>query len=259
MTPAPLALSSEGALRRCRTDLRWLTEVAVLRIDGRGIRLDPELDVERGIVVLSGTHDLAAGGGTWGSRGVRDTPYAGRPCAVFVPPRHAFAAQGGPGELLLFAARVTTAAALQPAKRPLLPLAGSNKVFDAQSGGWQRLEDLPDTPEALLPRRIEREEIGDCVVEAVFPVGFKARALSLFETVVPAGHSWRVPARAAHAVEELLYVRTDSSAAVRTDEREAAIQGEAVLPLAQRAQLIVRAGATPCYVALAAGGPKETT
>jgi hypothetical protein len=247
-----------ASLRAAALPGRYLRELALLEVGPDVQRLDAGAD-ERLVVLLSGTHDLAAGGGTWGSRGMRATPYAGRPCGLFVPPGAPLAARGGPGELLIVAARPPQATPEQaPGTRPLLPLAGSNKVFDAASGGWQRLEDLPDTPEALLPRRIARVEHGGCTLEAVFPPEYKARVASLAETVLPPGLAWTAPARPAHAVEELLYLRTDGAVEVEADNVRRTIEREGLVWIAGSERPRLRASAA-CYIALVDAGPKGTT
>ena len=116
-------------------------------------------DGESLLVVASGTHDLFAGGGSWVRRGLRPTPFEGRPVALFLPPDTPFRTEQGSGHLLLVTSRQPTLAAPETAseaagRKPLLPMAGSGKSFDPQSGSWKPKEAFLESPEALLPQLI---------------------------------------------------------------------------------------------------------
>ena len=67
-------------------------------------------DVETLLVVLSGTFDMVAGGGTWPARGVRKSPCEGKPVSLFLPPGTGFELQNGSGEILLVSGVSNTAA-----------------------------------------------------------------------------------------------------------------------------------------------------
>lgn len=224
---------------------RWCTQVQVWR------PTDPDLlttgDGETAVVLLSGTFDLVGGQTVWQARGARTSPFAGRPMAVFLPPRTEFRTGNGQGEILLLSARRPPApppaegrAAF--AQKPLLPMAGSNKAFDPTTGEWLPAEAFPTAPESLPPRRMQRLPVGDLVVERVLAPDYKAATLSVDELVLPAGATLRVrdiPGRA-RAHEVLVFARDadGDSASVHKGIDE----------------LTLRAGASPRYVVLAYAG-----
>lgn len=229
--------------------------------------IDPDLVTtgahEVAAVLLGGTFDLVGGGTAWPARGARPDPWRGRPMAVFLPPRTRFQVGHGSGELLLVSARqpvpespaATGRATL--AEKPLLPLAGSGKSFDPNSGEWKPAETFPTAPESLPPRRFERIAVGDVVVERMFAPDYKAATLSVDEAVVPAGGALRlgdVPGRPM-CDETLLFVRAPHGATVEHDGRSETITGDGVvlLPFDGR-DAVVRADAGPCFVVVSSGG-----
>jgi len=228
--------------------------------------LDPDVVTtgahEAAAVLLGGTFDLVGGGTAWPARGARKDAFGGRPMAVFLPPATPFRASKGSGEILLVAARQPTA---QPtpsgrealAHKPLLPLAGSGKSFDPNSGEWKPAETFPTAPESLPPRRFERIAVGDVVVERMFAPDYKAATLSVDEAVVPIGGALRlgdVPGRPM-CDETLLFVRAPHGATVEHDGRSETITGDGVvlLPFDGRAT-VVRAVGGPCFVVISSGG-----
>jgi len=154
-------------------------------------------DVEAAVILLAGTFDLIGGTTAWPARGARRTPFEGRPMAVFLPKHTEFRTQNGTGEILLVEA-AQPAVREEPtgrdafAKKPLLPMAGSGKSFDPNSGEWKPAETFPTAAESLPPRRFQRIPVGACIVERVFAPDYKAATLSIDEVVVPAGAALRV-------------------------------------------------------------------
>lgn len=255
----PFAATAADALATAPAAARWLRHVRRLRVQG-----DFELvtgDAETCCILLAGTFDLVGGGTAWPSRGARPAPTAGRPVAVFLPPRTPFAAQRGTGELLLFAAArsgatATGLAALQ--QSPLLRLAGSGKSFDPGSGEWRPAETFPDAPESLPPRRIERRALGAATVERVFAADYKATSLCVDELVVPPQTTLDLtelglPA-AAH--ECLVYVRTDDALLLTAaGAPPLRCSGEAVVFAATPATTLrIANGAAAAYLGIAHGG-----
>ena len=173
---------------------RWLRELRRIHIEGSWS--DKTGDVETLLVLLSGTFDILAGGGSWRARGVRTSPLAGKPVALFLPPNTRVSLDNGTGHCLLVSS-------LQPAREsvpeeaasisPLLSLAGSGKAYDPATGEWRRKEDFPSAPEAILPRRIEEFEEQGALVRRVFPFAYKALSLSLEEVMLPAGTTYTLP------------------------------------------------------------------
>ncbi len=193
-------------------------------------------DFETAVILLHGTFDLVGGGTAWPARGARTNECAGRPMAVFLPPKTPFRVGNGKGTILLMAARqpvVREATGRELlAQKPLLPLAGSGKSFDPTSGEWKPAETFPNAPESLPPRRFERIEVGGCVVERVFAPDYKAATLSVDEVVVPAGRTLAVRdiPRRPRADETMLFVR-GANASVRSEGIDSAIGGDTAMVL----------------------------
>ncbi len=208
----PLSFLGDDRLRTATvTGAHWLDHVALWR------PLDPDLLVtgehETAVLLLGGTFDLVGGGTAWPARGARKDVFGGRPMAVYLPKHTEFRTSKGLGEILLLAARQPLAREATGrellAKKPLLPLAGSGKSFDPNSGEWMPAETFPSAPESLPPRRFERITVGACTLERVFAPGYKAATLSVDEVAVPAGASLAlrdVPGRPA-SDEVLVFVR----------------------------------------------------
>lgn len=215
-------------------------------------------DHETAAVLLAGTFDLLAGPPagdrtSWPARGARQTPFAGRPMAVFLPPESAFEARNGTadGEILLFGATQQPTdeapkegrAALS--QSPLLPLAGSGKSFDPNSGEWMPAETFPTSAESLPPRRMRRRPIGEVEVERVFTSDYKAATLTVDEAVLQPGQQLAIAAiddRPAHR-ELVVFCRDeagDRAHFVRTPDGAT--------------DLVLQATAGPLYVAIAYAG-----
>ncbi len=190
---------SDGALHFDLSAAHWLLGFRILDVEGT-------LDRQRSgpgeslLIVSSGTHDLFAGGGNWARRGLRPTPFAGRPVALFLPPDTPFHTEGGHGRLLLVTSRQPELAAPEDAseaasRKALLPLAGSGKSFDPKSGAWKPQEAFLGSSEALLPRRFVRLRTPDGlgVVERLAGGDYKALSLQVDETVLADGQSLNLP------------------------------------------------------------------
>jgi hypothetical protein len=219
-TTTPLQLSGDRRLSTAKCGAtRWLEQVQLWRPS------DPDQlrtgDHETAVLLLGGTFDLVGGSTAWPARGARQEPFGGRPMAVFLPKHTDFQVSNGSGELLLVAARQpvvrdepTGRATL--ANKPLLPMAGSGKSFDPNSGEWRPAETFPTAPESLPPRRFERIAVGACTVERVLAPDYKAATLCIDEVVLAVGSSLAIadiPRRPA-ADEALLFVRTEGGATV---------------------------------------------
>lgn len=240
---------------------RWFTRAEVLVVDGRAELTTA--DEECCALLLSGTFDLQGGGTVWQSRGARTTPTGGRPMAVFLPPRTPFSASGGSGEILLLGANQPPSplhASGRDALRqsPLLPLAGSGKAFDPDSGEWKPAETFPTAPESLPPRRMERLDLGSgIVVERVFAHDYKAMTLTVDETVLPAGTELALAELApASAGAALCYVRPERELQVRIgDGAPITVAAESAIRIETHpAEVRLRATGGPVYAVLAYAG-----
>ncbi|MFO1051582.1 MAG: 5-deoxy-glucuronate isomerase [Planctomycetota bacterium] len=208
---------------------RWLHELR--RISVRGAT--PTLrngSVESLCVVLSGTHDLHAGGGSWARRGVRQSPFEGRPVALYLPPHTPWGSAAGDGELLVASVippQKTQAEDLREAaaRRPLLPLLGSGKAFDPTSGEWKTRESFPESPEALLPRRIARMTTSrGAPFERILDLDYKARGLCVDEAALEVGipFSAEPPRTPGYPDECALWLQFDGILAIDGHELSAA-------------------------------------
>ena len=215
-------------------------------------------DCETAAILLAGTFDLLAGPQSgertsWPARGARQTPFAGRPMAVFLPPENAFEAQGGTatGEILLIGATQQanddppTEGRAALSQSPLLPLAGSGKSFDPNTGEWMPAETFPTSAESLPPRRMRRRPIGDVEVERVFTTDYKAATLTIDEVVLQPGQELAIAAiddRPAHR-ELLVFTRDEKGDHARfVSTPDGAID------------LVLQANAEPLYAAIAYAG-----
>ncbi len=205
-------------------------------------------DVEAAVILLAGTFDLIGGTTAWPARGARRTPFEGRPMAVFLPKHTEFRTQNGRGEILLIEVAQPTVRE-EPtgrdalAKKPLLPLAGSGKSFDPNSGEWKPAETFPTAPESLPPRRFERIPVGPCAVERIFAPDYKAATLSVDEVVVPAGATLRVAEipRRPRCDEVCIFVRDERG------DRVEVVRGTGD-------DVVIAATNAPVYVVLAYAG-----
>ncbi len=217
-------------------------------------------DGETCAIVVTGTFDLRGGSTQWQSRGARSTPYAGRPVAVFLPPRTEFAAENGAGEILWIEAKKPEApvATGREALRqsPLLQLSGSGKSFDPTRGEWMPAESFPTAAESLPPRRIAQAQCGEVRVERVFAADYKAETLVVDEAVVQDGQILDLShlPLPAHATEALVYVRCDGEAIVRMSDATATIARDGVLHGKGAVQsLRIEAKGAAAYVVIATG------
>lgn len=259
----PLAWHGDDRWRQADcAGAQWLVHVACWR------PRDPDTittgEHEVAAILLSGTFDLVGGTTAWPARGARQTPFAGRPMAVFLPKHTPLRTTNGNGEILLVAARQPAAreepqgrAAL--AHKPLLPLAGSGKAFDPHRGEWLPAETFPTAPESLPPRRFERLTVGAVTVERVFAPDYKAGTLAADEVVVPAGASLAVaaiPGRSRHD-ELLVFARSDGAAQVQVAGTRQDLRGDAAFVVATpggAVDVTLCAGAMPLYAVLAYAG-----
>lgn len=237
---------------------QWFTSCEILANDGGSTQARTG-DEEGCLVVLSGCHDLYAGGGSWIERGVRDAPENGRPVVVFLPPNTPFKVENGRGEVLRLGARrppEPTGAASEdtPKKKPLLAMAGSGKAFDSESGTWTPQEQMPDSPEALLPRRIERVEGAGWVREHILPLEYKARGLVVEEiALAPGGTATLEPDS---ALEHLVLVR--SAEGTTLHGLDAAVGGAGGLWVGTAPPASVTAEGGPAWIVHARVLPKPT-
>lgn len=203
----------------------WLLEVRRIQVVGTtGPLRSP--DGESLLVVLGGTHDLYAGGGSWLRRGVRAGPLEdGRPVAVFLPPNTPFRADGGDGALLLVAVRQPEPPPAHDrreelGRKPLLPLAGSGKAYDPISGEWKLQEAFLSSPEAILPRRLERlATASGARADRVIGTDYKALGLCVDEVLLAAGQD--VELAPPHAAAEVA-VHVETTGRARVGELEVA-------------------------------------
>lgn len=244
---------------------RWLTHLQLWSPTGQDQLVTG--DHETAVVLLRGTFDLHGGPTAWPARGARRSEYEGRPMAVYLPKHTTFRAEHGQGEILLVAAK-------QPAAAPgtnsdgraglglkaLLPLAGSGKSFDPNSGEWRPAETFPSAPESLPPRRMTRLPCGALWVERVLAADYKAATLCIDEVVLQPGQTLGIadiPERP-KCDELLLFVRTEGTVQLgtagdgtpaHTARGELVFAGEAAVGTAQ--QITAQEGRTYVLVAYA--------
>lgn len=243
-------------MRHVSESWQWLSSVETVQIDG-GFA-DRTADVETLLVVLSGTFDMVAGGGQWPARGVRTSPFDGKPVTLFLPPNTRFELQNGSGAILLVAgvqpeqeAKVGEATS----QKPLLAMAGSGKAFDPVAGEWKNQEMFPSSPQALLPRHIAQTDTGGAVVRHVFPREFKALTLSLDEIVLAAGHSTAIPATEVDGYPTEMVVYYDAPGGLTIDGIE--LSGQGGVDITATTQFA--AHSQDAYLALAYAGRKPFT
>ena len=217
--------TTDQALRIAIPDAQWLVELSVHDVTDQ-LQLKTN-DEEAAVVLLSGTFDLVGGSSSWPSRGARSTPTGGRPVAVYLPPDAPFsaAASSADGGHSLLVARSRRPKA-EPTKGrealssiPLLPMAGSDKSFDPQTGEWRPAETFASAPEHLTPRRIERIEKEGAVIERVFAADYKAAAISVDEIALQPGASLSLSAlpQPASAVECAIFVQSPHPVRIEHD------------------------------------------
>lgn len=217
------------------------------------------------LLVLSGTHDLFAGGGSWVRRGLRRSPYdPAPPVGIFLPPNTPFRLENGSGHALLLAARqpelpVADSPKDALSKKPLLPMAGSGKAFDPATGTWKPKEAFLSSPEAILPRRIKNiENLGDDVLaRRILDVDYKALGLCVDEYILPTGADVTPPEHEVRQEprETALYFETEGRLIVDGCE----VSGRGALRCRDGALPALVAAEGRAYVALLYAGPKPTT
>ena len=254
-----LAWQAEGPLLVTHTAPgSRLTKLAIARVASDLVVTTG--DGESCALVVTGTFDLRGGHTQWQSRGARTEPFAGRPVAVFLPPRTEFAAGNGAGEILIVEAtkppapQATGREALR--QSPLLQLSGSGKSFDPTRGEWMPAESFPTAAESLPPRRIAQAQCGAVRVERVFAADYKAETLVVDEAVVQDGQVLDLShlPLPAHATEALVYVRCDGEAIVRMSDATATIARDGVLHGKGAVQsLRIEAKGAAAYVVIATG------
>ena len=228
-------------IARFDADSRWLLEFHRFEVSGDG-EPQPSPDGEGLLLVLSGTHDLYAGAGSWIRRGLRASPFEPkRPVAVFLPPRTRWQTQNGSGSILVVAARqpalpVAETPREELGRKPLLALSGSGKAFDPVSGTWKPAEAFLTSSEAILPRRIEPVEAPAGVVHHRV-LGFDYKALGLCVDELHAEEGSEVtpamPRHGSYPGEVAIHVETEGEALVgdeviRAAEGPVALRGEAM-------------------------------
>jgi hypothetical protein len=239
---------------------RWLTELRVLTVEAStGERRTGS--GESLLIVLDGTFDLFAGGGSWARRGIRATPFEGRPVALFLPPDTPFRAENGHGRIALVSSRQPELPkpetdAEERGRKPLLQLAGSGKAFDAVSQSWKPKEAFLTSPEALLPRRFERLDAGDgLVVERIAGADYKALSLRVDECTIPVGRTLTAPSCGEPSPEECAVLVVSDGGAARVGSigvtGVAALRADGPTPAP-----IAAGGACPCYALIVYAGSK---
>ena len=220
--PTLLVPTREGRETACTfPSSAWLSGIVRIDVHGDTGTLRTA-DAESVAIVLHGTLDLFAGGSAWARRGARTTPFDGRPVAVYLPPLTPYGSSDGDGALLVASVRQAPIRSLADARealarKPLLPLLGSGKAFDPTSGEWRPRETFPDSPEAILPRRIARLTTpGGTVVERVLGLDYKARGLCVDEASLICGAPLRfVPPQApGYPQEAALWLEVDGDLTV---------------------------------------------
>jgi hypothetical protein len=196
--PTPIAINADGDdLLAEFPDARELLSIRSIRVRGEKIARRNEL-AESVCVVHSGVHDLYAGGGSWPRRGLRTAPFDGRPVAIYLPPSVPYGVETGDGILLVASVRqpeLSTPLSERErlARKPLLPLMGSGKAFDPSTGEWRTRESFPESPEAILPRRVLEIDLGHGArLQRILPFDYKARGLCADELTLAAHGSCRL-------------------------------------------------------------------
>lgn len=241
----------------------WLLECRLLELHGAPCELVTPEASESFLLILAGTHDVYAGGGSWLQRGLRPDPFSGRPLGVFLPPRTKYRLENGEGRALVFSARQPEMPEPESpkealSKKPLLPMAGSGKAFDPATGTWKPQEAFLSSPEAILPRRIARLDTGNgTFVERILDSDYKALGLCLDEVVLPGtdAENTTIPALSgAHTPSEIaIYYEADGELTIGDE----VVNGHGLVscPAAPSPNLQARGGRA--YLAIAQVGPKS--
>jgi len=243
--PTDRAEDTRTSIARLDGGSSWLLSLTRVEVSGDG-EPTPSPDGEGLLLVLSGTHDLYAGSGSWIRRGLRASPFEPkRPVAVFLPPNTRWQTQNGTGAVLVLATRQPE---LPPpetgreelGRKPLLALSGSGKAFDPLSGTWKPSEAFLTSSEAILPRRIEPVPAPEGVTHyRVLGLDYKALGLCVDEVHIEEGGQadLELPRRGSYPAEVAIHVETEGEAhvgdaVVRVSEGPVAFRGATVPRLA---------------------------
>lgn len=256
-----VAWRTEGSTRDAADGVgAWFRHMQLVDVRGDATVRTPKAD-ESALIILGGTFDLSAGSGSWAQRGLRATPFDGRPCALYLPPDTPLRAVGT-GELLIVACRrpeLPPATDAPPQMRPLLALSGSGKAYDTRTGTWELLERFPSAPEAVLPRAIARVDLDGTMVERIFASAFKALALRVDEAVITAGSTFtpRPDASAIPVDADLaVFLRAPGGAKVHADDATHTVDGDAVFVTNATSTVRITAGRLAAYAVCAWAWPK---
>ncbi len=240
-------------MKHASDNWKWLSSVETIAIDGEFEQRTGE--VETLLVVLSGTFDMVAGGGSWPARGLRSSPFEGKPVALFLPPDTTLRLSEGSGEILLVSGVQPTQkleVGEATSRKPLLAMAGSGKAFDPKTGEWKNQEFFPSSPQALLPRHIAEDELPGAVRRRVFPTDFKSLCLSLDEIVLTAGANTGVPTLDLPDYPEEMILYHDAPGGLVVDGHDVFDRGWSDITAASRFTAID----ADAYLAIAYAGPK---
>lgn len=236
----------------------WFLEAQLYEVDGStGEQRSPA--GESLLIVLDGTFDLAAGGGVWRRRGLRDDPLAGRPVALFLPPDTPWQAADGKGRILLVSSRQPELPEPETkeeelGRKPLLQISGSNKAFDPVAKDWKPKEAFLSSPEALLPRRFQKISVdGALEADRIAEREYKALSLRADELRVPEGHTATMPELEGPITERLIVAVGAPGA--RVGEQQLGDAGVAVFAASDWDRNIDTSGGG-CTVIHVGAGPK---
>ncbi|MCA8941372.1 MAG: hypothetical protein KDB80_02325 [Planctomycetes bacterium] len=208
------------------------------------------------LLVLAGTHDIHAGGGSWMRRGIRDRPDAGRPLGIFLPPDTPYRLEHGSGSALVWSVRQPELPEPESPRqslstKPLLPMAGSGKAFDPATGTWKPKEAFLASPEAILPRRIRRFEHDGVGVERILDADYKALGLMLDEVVLEDGETLSGLTPERPACEIGIYFEADVGLTIGDSERT----GIGVVAVSGSTVPTLRSAGGRAYASIVYAGP----
>ena len=121
-----IELRPEGESTVATFDGDWLLEIRRHELATDPVEARTP-DGESFLLVLAGTHDLYAGGGSWMQRGVRAEPFSGRPVGLFLPPSTPYKLENGTGRAIVISVRQPELPEPESpkealSKKPLLPM-----------------------------------------------------------------------------------------------------------------------------------------